>query len=68
MNKAKWTDESIPLPILALKLTEEAAEVGTEITDAAMEARYPDWDKVITECDHVIFIAMEIRNRVFNAS
>jgi hypothetical protein len=36
MNYEKWQSKDIPLSILALKLAEEAAEVGTEISDAAI--------------------------------
>lgn len=63
MNKANWIRTSVPLEILALKLSEEAAEVGTEITDAYKHAIDWDAEKVIEECDHVIFFAQLIRDR-----
>lgn len=63
MNKKRWSHAGVPMAVLALKLSEEAAEVGTEITDALMDGIEWDAEKVVEECDHVIFIAQRIRSR-----
>ena len=63
MNKTKWGNPTIPITILALKLTEETGEVATEITDAFMDDDLHA-DKLLTELDHVIFIANVLRTRV----
>lgn len=75
MNKAKWRNPDVPLPVLALKLCEEAAEVGTEISDSliaptgllrtANAARGTlQTKKLLEELDHVEFIVACIRARL----
>jgi hypothetical protein len=69
MNKRKWRDPMIPMSVLALKLCEEAAEVGTEITDAHMRSPVASMtadqaDRIMEELSHVIFIAETMRSRV----
>lgn len=69
MNKRKWQDPMVPLSMLALKLCEEAAEVGTEITDGYFHDPIfgqADRRKLLEELEHVEFIAAVIRARVNN--
>lgn len=63
MNKRKWTRKSVPVSMLALKLCEEAGEVAREITDAKIDGKPYD-ENVLTELDHVIFIASIMRERL----
>lgn len=67
MNKQRWRDPSIPLSILALKLCEEAAEVGTEITDSHMGEHW-NRDAILEELEHVVFMATVLRDRVVKNS
>lgn len=69
MNKKKWSDPSVPIALLALKLCEEAAEVGTEISDMAMklENMNPPFTRepeLLSELEHVEFLVGVIRGRV----
>lgn len=64
MNKKRWRHPSVPLTVLALKLSEEAAEVGTEITDAIMNTDEVNIKRINEELDHVEFIASVLRERV----
>lgn len=64
MNKERWSDKSVPLVTLALKLSEEAAEVGGEITDANMKGVVVDREAILEELDHTIFIAQTMRARI----
>ena len=77
MKKSRWADPTIPLEVLALKLCEEAAEVGTEITDLfTHEAQLPISPKEMQrnqvnalvraeeELEHVEFIAQCLRMRI----
>jgi hypothetical protein len=64
MNKRKWSDPGIPIEVLGLKLCEEAAEVGTEISDAALKvSKTVNVKKILDELDHVEFIAKQLRKR-----
>lgn len=71
MNFEKWSQKDIPPAILALKLAEEVAEVGTEITDTYMENPLADTkdlsDKVLVELEHVLFIANQLVQRIIEA-
>lgn len=64
MNKKKWTNPEIPLSVLALKLCEEAAEVGTAITDGMTGSGQIDLGNLLEELDHVDFICSALRSRV----
>lgn len=64
MNRMKWINPEIPLSVLALKLCEEAAEVGTEVTDGATNPGQIDFKAMQTELDHVDFISDVIRWRI----
>lgn len=72
MNKAKWRDPMVPMAVLALKLCEEAAEVGGEVTDAFFRGDgFPQFerrsiDNMLEELDHTIFIAEIMRDRLVN--
>lgn len=61
MNKGRWNDPSVPMSALALKLCEEAAEVGTVLTDAEEDNEEdltaPQLASIIDEIRHVEFIA-----------
>ena len=81
MNRKRWQDPTIPLEVLALKLTEEAAEVGTEISDMHFIDRPNAWitqeqyknrvggrlTKALEELEHVEFIAGVLRARIEEA-
>lgn len=64
MNVKKWTNNNVPPAILANKLSEEAAEVGGEITDAYMEGRSINVDNVLEEISHVRFFCDLIEKEV----
>lgn len=70
MNKKKWRDPSVPLPILALKLAEEAGEVANAITDDFMtldltpQLQHERWRALDEELDHAIFIAETMKSRI----
>lgn len=64
MNKYKWSKPNIPLSILALKLAEEAAEVGTELTDEFIGLRPFSRKRILTELDHVEFLVGIMRSRL----
>jgi hypothetical protein len=69
MNAKRWEDPSVPLVVLALKLTEEAAEVGTEISDMLMKAEMmsPPFTReaeILAELEHVEFFCRLIRARM----
>lgn len=71
MIKRKWLNPEIPLEVLALKLCEEAAEVGTEITDAIMSGELLSYPfiheaEILVELEHVEFLVSVIRNRVLD--
>lgn len=63
MNRKRWEDPSVPLVALALKLTEEAAEVGTEINDALDSSRKLNLSNLRDEISHVRFILRMIEER-----
>lgn len=62
MNKLNWTVDT-PLPILALKLLEEAAEVGTQVTDGWKDDTL-DIHCINSELDQVEYLASVIRAKV----
>ena len=70
MKKQRWLNPNIPLPILALKLTEEVGEVAKEITDEYMTVGgESDWNATrrmdtIIELEHVEFLAKTLRKRI----
>lgn len=69
MNKAKWLNPDVPIELLVLKLSEEAAEVGTEISDMWMngETMSPPFTRAAEleiELDHVEFFCAVIRGRI----
>jgi hypothetical protein len=64
MNRGKWSSPRKSLPELALKLCEEAAEVGTEITDALDDGSKLDIKATLNELDHVRFLCDVIERRV----
>jgi hypothetical protein len=64
VNEKKWTDPKVPMTLLALKLSEEAAEVGGEITDALVNGRPVDRIAILEELDHTVFIANTMRYRI----
>lgn len=77
MNKAKWSNPAVPLEILALKLSEEAAEVGNEISDALisplgqvrvgkdLNIRIDQArQEILTEISHVEFLCSVLRGRL----
>jgi hypothetical protein len=67
MNKNRWTNPAVSLPVLALKLTEEASEVGGEISDAEMRyGRSPAhfYKHALTEIEHVEFLCGVLRDRL----
>lgn len=64
MNKSEWSKSKKSLPELALKLCEEAAEVGTEITDALSRERKLDAKATLAELDHVRFLCDVIERRI----
>ena len=69
MNKRKW--KSAPIPLIALKLCEEAAEVGTEISDYFMAREFHEPEENMkmfkrdlrTEIEHVEFLCDLLRER-----
>lgn len=63
MNRARWNSH-LPIAILALKLSEEASEVGTLVSDAWKNDAFIDVDRMNEELDHVEFIASLIRTKV----
>lgn len=70
MNRAKWNNYSIPLMSLALKLGEEAAELGGVMTDVHPWGPLTDdgYSKrelrnMVEECEHVEFIVSLIKRR-----
>lgn len=73
MNRERWAKVKSPA-ILALKLSEEAAEVGTEITDAFHERgneylhqfTTETLGKMLTELEHVEFIAGLLKGRILD--
>lgn len=74
MNRDKWTAKGVPLQTLALKLSEEAAEVGTVLSDTMIveDGEYEGERKltnrerraILEELEHVIFIATTMQHRV----
>jgi len=77
MNFRKWENDNIPLSVLALKLCEEAAEVGGEISDALIRADGYQTDPggatlsirnrkeaILVEIDHVRHLCDQIERRV----
>lgn len=70
MNRKKWDNDVVPIPILALKLAEEVGEVSKEITDAHFD-RYGlnndvRQDRILEELEHVEFLAQVLRDRIKN--
>lgn len=63
MNKDRWK-ASLPIAVLALKLSEEAAEVGTLVTDSWMADSDIDITRMNEELDHVELLAGAIRTKV----
>lgn len=66
MNKAKWSDSAMPLSRLVIKLGEESGEVAKEFSDfwdVVGRDRPIKLNNVIKECDHVIFIAEQAKER-----
>jgi hypothetical protein len=64
MNRKKWSSPEIPLAVVALKLCEEAAEVGTVISDGMTSPGRIDVEHLLEELDHVDFISGVLRARV----
>lgn len=74
MNRKKWQAKGIPRQTLALKLVEEAAEVGNVLTDTmivedgeyAGERKLTSAEKaaILEELSHVEFIARCLRNKI----
>lgn len=72
MNKQKWANREIPLPVLALKLVEEVGEVAAEITDAYFITENPDgewaldmhFNAALSEINHVLFLAEQVKRRI----
>ena len=66
MNKDKWSDPTIRPSRLVIKLGEETGEVAKSFGDF-LESVTRDGDvkallAVVEECDHVIFIAEQLRD------
>lgn len=73
MKKSRWTDPNVPIPILALKLTEEVGEVANEIVKLEwliLQDNVSAGDTAelradaIAELSHVEFIAKTLRERL----
>lgn len=66
MNRKKWSDPTVPLSRLVIKLGEETGEVAKEFSDF-FDVVGPDrsikLNNVIKECDHVMFIAEQAKER-----
>jgi hypothetical protein len=72
MNRTKWMKRDVPIVNLALKLQEEAAEVGTAINDMfmdgeAMEPPFTREPELQVEIDHVRFFCDIIEMRLNGA-
>jgi hypothetical protein len=70
MNRNRWQQPDIPLPTLALKLGEEAGEVGNVLTDAdpfmlgEHNISSGAFRHMVEELDQVVFIASVMQSRV----
>ena len=62
MKRSRW-NENVLSEMLALKLCEEAAEVGKEITTAAQEARAINVKNLNEELDHVEHLVSVLRKK-----
>lgn len=63
MNFEMWSDPQVAVSLVALKLCEEAAEVGNEITDPIMRGKKVSKKRLREEIEHVEFLCAVLRER-----
>lgn len=70
MKFSRWGTSEVPIELVALKLCEEAGEVGKVISHNVVAGggtmRRRELEHLIVECEHVIFLAEAIRRRAID--